>query len=418
MPNLMLPVGRVFVPGGLPTVTYNPRVELNLEQRVRDYLDERHRVLSVSGPTKSGKTVLLKSIVKDGIWLSGGSIPSADAFWAAIADELKLITDVDSQESTEDAESREWAGEGGLNLGLVGGKARRLAASSTTTGSASRLGRSRPVSAAAREALRGSTHTLVIDDFHYVAPDVQLELVRALKDLIFDGLAVIVAAVPHRAYDVMRVEKEMTGRVLQLEVGFWSTDELEGIASHGFQALNVLDPDRRLGARLAKESFASPHLMQEFCLELCKSNDIRVAQERLGRLIAPEWDSFFRARASSASKTAFDLLSRGPRQRSDRIVRELKDGRKTDIYGAVLAAIAATGPLTDLTYEQLRGALRDVISSDVPQRHEVTRVLDEMAKIAKEQIEGEPVVDFDEELGKLFISDPYFAYYLRWGQKV
>jgi hypothetical protein len=74
-----------------------------------------------------------------------------------------------------------------------------------------------------------------------------------------------------------------------------------------------------------------------------------------------------------------------------------------------LRAIAATGPLTAITYEQLRSALRAVLAtSDQPPRtHEVTRVLDEMTKIAREQIDG--------ELATLNISDPYFAYWLRWG---
>jgi hypothetical protein len=38
-----------------------------------------------------------------------------------------------------------------------------------------------------------------------------------------------------------------------------------------------------------------------------------------------------------------------------------------------------------------------------------------MTKIAREQIDGEPVVDYDSELATLYISDPYFAYWLRWG---
>jgi predicted RNA-binding protein len=46
-------VGEVFVPGGFPEVTYVPRDELQLEERVRDYLVERFKVLSLSGPTKS-----------------------------------------------------------------------------------------------------------------------------------------------------------------------------------------------------------------------------------------------------------------------------------------------------------------------------------------------------------------------------
>jgi hypothetical protein len=45
-------VSEVFVAGGLPTITYNPREALGLEARVRDYLGQRYKMLSVSGPTK------------------------------------------------------------------------------------------------------------------------------------------------------------------------------------------------------------------------------------------------------------------------------------------------------------------------------------------------------------------------------
>jgi hypothetical protein len=72
----------------------------------------------------------------------------------------------------------------------------------------------------------------------------------------------------------------------------------------------------------------------------------------------------------------------------------------------VLEAIAATGPLISITYEDLRSAIRSVIASPPPQRHEVTRVLDEMTKIAK-RMEGEPVVDWDGgSMSTLHISDP------------
>ena len=81
----------------------------------------------------------------------------------------------------------------------------------------------------------------------------------------------------------------------------------------------------------------------------------------------------------------------------------------------MLAAIAETGPLTELTYEQLRAAIRSVIE-EPPQRHEVTRVLEEMARISRDNIEGEPVLDYDTELSTLYIADPFFAYFLRWGR--
>jgi hypothetical protein len=251
-----------------------------------------------------------------------------------------------------------------------------------------------------------------------VPADVQVEIVRGLKDLVFDGVGLIVAAVPHRAYDVVKVEKEMTGRVAQLEVGFWRDDDLKEIARRGFEALNVVVSDALI-TRLEQEAIQSPHLMQEFCRQLCSDNGITGTCDAPTGVGEPDWDSFFSRLAPSASKAAFDLLARGPRQRSDRKIRRLRGGEETDIYGAVLRAIAHTGPLTELTYEQLRAALRAILASsdEPPQKHEVTRVLDEMTRIARDQIAGEPVVDYAGELATLYISDPYFAYWLRWGAR-
>jgi hypothetical protein len=275
------------------------------------------------------------------------------------------------------------------------------------------VSRDRPVALAARDELLRVRPTLVIDDFHYLESAVQLEIIRNLKDLVFEGVGVILAAVPHRSYDALRVEKEMTGRVEQLQIPFWDTEELLSIASEGFAALNVNDRSG-LARRLAREAFSSPFLMQDFALQLVKANDVRETAEPQVDLVAPVWDEFFRSRAGGAAKPAFDLLSKGPRQREKRKERKLQSGEVTDIYGAVLAAIAHTGPLTELRYVQLRTALRDVLADAVPQQHEVTRVLDQMSQIARERLEGEPVVDWDGELETLHISDPYFAYYLRW----
>jgi len=206
----------------------------------------------------------------------------------------------------------------------------------------------------------------------------------------------------------------MTGRVEQLPIPLWDRGELESIATRGFQELNVRSTEAEIG-RLAREAFRSPHLMQDFCLQFCKANGVRATEDEPRSLQPPrDWDSFFRERAPGASKFAFDILAKGP-PRTDRIVRKLKDGTETDIYGAVLAAIAFTGPVTELPYDQLRVALREVLDGDLPQLHEVTRVLVVMSKIAREKLEGEPVVDYDEDYQTLHISDPFFAFYLRWG---
>jgi hypothetical protein len=406
-------VGEVFIAGGQPTVTYNPREELALERRVSDYLAERYRVLSVSGPTKAGKTVLLRRVVQDGIWVPGGDIHSLNDFWNAAGDQLGIYEQEQVASKTGETTATAKTVTGGARPLGVGVSGEASTGTTATSESARTVGRTRPVRLAAKEELLRSKPTIVIDDFHYVDTDVQAEIIRGVKDLVFEGVGFVVASVPHRSYDAVRVEKEMTGRVEQLPIPFWSEDELLTIPREGFAALNLRDPEA-LAPRLARESFSSPLLMQDFSLQLVKANDISETVDEPVTLRAPDWDDFFRSRASGASKPAFDLLSQGPRQRRDRIARTLRDRSTTDIYGAVLKAIAHTGPLTELRYVDLRAALREVLADDVPSQAETTRVLQQMSAIARERLEGEPVVDYDAQLETLHISDPYFAFYLRW----
>ena len=82
-------IGQVFVPGGVPGVTYVPRDALRLETLFGDYLVERGRILSLSGPTKSGKTVLIRRMLPAALEVSGGDIKSASTFWDTIVDHMQ-----------------------------------------------------------------------------------------------------------------------------------------------------------------------------------------------------------------------------------------------------------------------------------------------------------------------------------------
>lgn len=398
----------VFIPGGLPEETYVSREHLKLEDDLTDWLTGRQKpLLSVSGPTKSGKTVLIRKVIDNPIRLSGGALDSARDFWNAICDELEVFTEHTLEVNAGESDALGISGgvSAGFIEGSVSGSNERFTDRSITRS------RAADPRSAARRALSNTDRIVFIDDFHYIDPREQTLIVRGLKDLIFDGLGVVVASVPHRAYDVVRVEKEMTGRVQQLDVAQWSLDDLRLIGAQGFGALNV-DVSDAIVDRVSSESFGSPHLMQTHCLNLCKVN--RDGKELQPAFEEPGWQEFFEQQASATSKSAFDLLKTGPRQRKDRLPRTLKSGITTDIYGAVLAAIAHTGPQTSLVYEEIRAALREVLSSDLPQRHEVTNVLEQMTDIAKSKIEGEPVLEYDAEYSTLHLVDPYFAYYLRW----
>src|SRR5262245_16538922 len=79
-------VVEVFTPNDVPTFTYVDRVTQNFEQRLQEAFQIPKMIVSISGPSKSGKTVLVNKVIeKDNlIPLSGASIRSADELWLKV----------------------------------------------------------------------------------------------------------------------------------------------------------------------------------------------------------------------------------------------------------------------------------------------------------------------------------------------
>ena len=79
-----------------------------------------------------------------------------------------------------------------------------------------------------------------MDDFHFLDPVLQKEVVRVLKSEVFDGLSTILIAVPHRAFDAINVEREMEGRFSHVSIPSWEIDDLIRIGEIGFPELGMI----------------------------------------------------------------------------------------------------------------------------------------------------------------------------------
>jgi hypothetical protein len=409
---------KVFVPGGLPDFTYIAREELRLEERLRGSKDNLCKLVAVTGQTKSGKTVLARKVFPkdDAIWIDGGGVLSEEDLWQVILRQVNLPTSTTKQTSTGSASTLGTGGESEVNLLVVKGKgdvsgsrtANRSSSETETTTVGPRVA-----------AIRGLTERqlpVVIDDFHYIKRELQGSIVRALKGPIFDGLPVILIAIPHRRFDAMKVEREMTGRIEFVNVPVWEEKDLEAIAQTGFDLLNAtLDSASMSG--MAKQAIGSPHLMQEFCREVCRLTKIEeTLSTPQSKSIGPQLEGVFTKVADNTGRTMFEKVARGPRSRTDRKMRQLKAGGEADIYRVVLLALASLHPgLTTIEYEDLRAAIRDILSDSTPQAHEVSRVLKHMSSISASDEASTPVVDYEEAERRLHITDPFFAYFLRWG---
>ena len=78
----------IFTPNDMPTITYVDRPKHNFERQLKEFYELPNVVVSVSGPSKSGKTVLIKKIVSvdNLITVRGASIKTPEDLWNRVLD--------------------------------------------------------------------------------------------------------------------------------------------------------------------------------------------------------------------------------------------------------------------------------------------------------------------------------------------
>lgn len=231
------------------------------------------------------------------------------------------------------------------------------------------------------------------------------------------GLPVIFIAIPNRKYDAVEVEREMTGRIENIEMPIWEEEELKNIAIQGFAALNV-KVGSDLITKLSQSAYGSPFLMQEFCRTLCEKCEIEEYKNEEQYISSKvNIGDIFIEIAEHSGRSIFNKLKRGPRARSDRKKRSLKNGEQTDIYGVVLEGLKSLKPgVESMPYELLRNNIRDVLVDNPPKKNEISRVLDQIAKISYTDTSSTPVIDWQRDDDIITITDPFFAFFLKWAK--
>lgn len=406
----------VFTPGGQPSVTYVDRGHLGLEAALRKAIALPNTIVSLTGATKCGKTVLCRAVLlerSEFIWIDGGAIKDEADVWRVVCTELKL--------ASEFTETDLSSGQG--NVGVSGEISSGLPGNQTKIGltiGGSALRSKQEV----RKYLPDSTYqsiefllreriSLVIDDFHYLPDAVRLSFIQTIKGAVFRGLKVILLSTPHRAFEAIKAEAEITGRFRHVTVPAWSGEDLQIIATAGFSAMNVRVTGSDIG-RFASEAEGSPLLMQRFCWNLCFDANIQHSPVLTHKIEGVDLSLIFDEVADDAGLPIYEKLAKGPQSRTDRIRRPLIGGGDADIYEATLLAVARTGPKEKLTYDQIRSSLNAILAEKIPQKLEVSNTLNHLAKIAADENKSQRALDWDGENLDLFITDPFFRFYLRW----
>jgi hypothetical protein len=394
----------VFVAGGQPSVTYVNRDHLKIEEALGRALKVPNQIVSLAGPTKTGKTVLVRQVL-DGdpyVWIEGGQIETAPEVWEKVCYILNYPVEVSKTLKDEEKIS--------FTAGI-----KALFSVEGSFLSASEAKRTYKIDSMASAIKHLNEHkiALVIDDFHYLPASARTTFLRNIKGPVFSGLKIVLLSVTHRGNDAVKAESELQGRVYSVVSPPWNVGDLKSIGDIGFTALNILCPPRIIN-RLADEAQGSPFLMQKLCWEVCAGIGVDEKPET-AIAVAERYDfvPICERLSRDFGHPIYQKLEVGPQSRKSRRRRRLKSGGYADIYKAILMAIAATGPTDTINYDELRSQLTELLLEDPPQKHEVTSALKHLATISQ-GIGNDAGIDWDGDSRKIDISDPYLRFYLRW----
>lgn len=411
----------VFTPGTFPEHTYVAVVDQTgkrVEARLKEYLSIPGMLVSITGPSKSGKTVLIEKVVgKDNlIPISGASIKSVADLWGAVFDWMETPTS--KVKATETARKSTIGGEataeanfvvakgGGKVLASMGDEKKQLS---------SEISNPRTLENIYSE-IGNSDFVILIDDFHYMARDIQSEIAQQLKECIRNRVKVIYAAVPYHFDDIIRANPDFLGRVYSIDMSYWNAEQLKEIAEKGMPVLGLNVTDSLL-TELSKEAAGSPQLMQSICLSLCTT----LRQEHRGNLgtIIQHSDinveQLLRDVSVTASYEAFVTnLEDGAKTRGRaRKTYTLKTAVNGDVYYIFIRSLAVAPTQLQFRYKDILNRIVALCSADSPSGSSVTSAISQLVEIAIEQ-KKDNVFEWvvDDEI--FLIKDPYFIFFLRW----
>jgi hypothetical protein len=359
---------QVFVTDGFPSLTYVSFDEGRREHDLEEGLAQQNKIISIVGPSKSGKSTLCNKIFGptrgvDKIYVTGDSLSSADNLWQ---EAYRQVTD-DTDKSFFEI-----------------GHAERI------------------------ERIAGTDLPLIIDDFHYIPKNVQPTICRQLKNAASEGLRIIVLSTPHRGDDPIRGNPDLSGRYFAVNFRFWDDKDLSQIGTIGFSKLGLRLSDVIL-QQLAGHALRSPQLMQTLCLETCRSlgqdrpyeqaQDKDVNMDEVAR----------RTLRSYNLETPFHILSHGPPERgSKRLDYKLITGGTADVYQILVQLLQSDPQFYQISLDDLKTRMKSIVSDS--REPNIRAALQQLNALYRDTVDP---IEWDDEKRQLTIVDPHFYFYLR-----
>ena len=392
---MSLKAENIFKPGAFPEYTYVSRnyenTGISYELRLKQALRTAGCLTSIIGPSKMGKIILCEQVIglDNIVEVSGADFNENTDFWAIIAAKVGLpyMGEITTERASTEGKSEE------------------------------RDSKSEKYILSKDKIIRyyiENNKILVIDDFHYASTEMQMKMAQQLKDAIRRELKVVVVSLPHRADDAIRQNADLSGRLSLINIETWKEEDLKKIAIKGFDKLEIKITDN-IAEKLAVECLTSPQLMQYICLSICTLLEDEKKQEVNDEILEKAY-RFTTINFNYADVVSVLIKGPNPRGQQRKLYRTV-DGKELDLYGIIVESLAKNPPMTELDFESFYNRIFNVIEENDRLKLEKQTVRNHLNHL-QELLEGKEEIyrAIEWKDGKVYVLDPLFLFYLRWGR--
>lgn len=372
----------------------------------------------ITGPSKTGKTTLYTKV------LSGRGVKpitvrcdnklTATEFWKRALERLDFGRVKETKAARELAVNGNVKIAGGLGWGWLAKLTSETSGSIGTSINEDQI-RERILADPSPDnvvpVLKHLPFMLVVEDFHYMASDVQETVFQQWKNFIDNQISVIVVGTTHHAIYIARSNKDLLGRICQIDISRWTKADLKGIIVKGFQYCRLRE-NYESSDMIAAESAGLPIITQQACRQLFLDRRKYVIAQGDESLQFTREDT--RLALYNVAKTWYTQheeyyvqLKVGPRKRA----------RKYNTYELVLSCFTLDPLKFSLSRHELDERLAQIARlSDAPQdvlpAGSVTSTLNALETFQRRK--GIELLEWRQREKTLYILEPSFLFYLRW----
>lgn len=255
--------------------------------------------------------------------------------------------------------------------------------------------------------LRNLPAVLVVEDFHYLDAEVKRNVFQQWKVFVDSEVLVIGVGTTHHASDLAEANKDLVGRISQIDLSTWDASDLAKIANQGFNHLRMNVP-RTVSAAVADESAGLPIIVQDACFQMLADKDITEVRGS-PRILLTRGDVYGALHTVATTNYAqfaatYRRLATGPRKRA----------RRYNTYEIVLSLFAQGAPTFCLARDEIHDRLQaaPLAEDERPTPASVNSMLGALAKF--QESNGIELLEWSKTDRSLYILEPSFLFYLRW----